>query len=355
MHLIIKKWYLQHFSNPEAVVVTSILIIISCIFFFFGHILTPIFASLVIAYLLDAPIKTLDSYKIPHLVSVSIVFSLFCGLVIVALFVLLPLLWQQSVNFVLELPNIVNKGKELIEKLTYSYPNFISTDFLNTSTQTLQTHLNSLGQWVISTSIATIPSMFILVIYFVVVPLLVFFFLADKDKIIDWFKFFLPSQSHIITDMWKVINEQLGNYIRGKVIETLIVAVVTYICFLYLGLNYTLLLAVFVGLSVIIPFIGAVVVTIPVIIVALLQWGGSSEFMTLMIVYTIIMTLDANLLVPLLFSEAVKIHPAAIIIAIIFFGGIWGFWGIFFAIPLAVVLKTLMLLWPVEEVESDFV
>ena len=62
--------------------------------------------------------------------------------------------------------------------------------------------------------------------------------------------------------------------------------------------------------------------------------------------YGIIQALDGNVLVPFVFSEVVDIHPVAIIVAILFFGGIWGFWGVFFAIPLAVVVQAVLGAWP---------
>lgn len=112
-----------------------------------------------------------------------------------------------------------------------------------------------------------------------------------------------------------------------------------------LDLRYAVLLGVLVGLSVLIPYIGAAVVTIPVCVVALFQWGLATEFWYVFIAYAIIQTLDGNVLVPLLFSEAVNLHPLMIIVAVLFFGGVWGFWGVFFAIPLATLVKALSNAW----------
>jgi putative permease len=106
------------------------------------------------------------------------------------------------------------------------------------------------------------------------------------------------------------------------------------------------LLATLVGLSVIIPYIGATVVTIPVALVAYFQWGWSAQFAWLLIAYLVIQVLDGNVLVPLLFSEAVNLHPIAIIVAVLFFGGLWGFWGVFFAIPLATLVQAVIRAWP---------
>jgi putative permease len=64
-----------------------------------------------------------------------------------------------------------------------------------------------------------------------------------------------------------------------------------------------------------------------------------------MLAYGIIQALDGNIIVPLLFSEAVNLHPVTIIIAVIFFGGLWGFWGVFFAIPLATLVKAVINAW----------
>ena len=149
-----------------------------------------------------------------------------------------------------------------------------------------------------------------------------------------------------MTQVWTEMNQQIANYIRGKVIEILIVGAVSYICFVVLNVNYAALLAVVVGLSVLVPYIGATVATIPVALIGLFQWGLGNEFMILMIVYAVIQALDGNVLVPILFSEAVNLHPVAIISAVLIFGGLWGFWGIFFAIPLATLFKAVLYAWP---------
>jgi putative permease len=112
------------------------------------------------------------------------------------------------------------------------------------------------------------------------------------------------------------------------------------------GLNYAMLLALVVGLSVIIPYIGASVVTVPVVLIAWFQWGWSPPFLWLTVAYLIIQALDGNVVVPLLFSAVVNLHPVAIIVAILIFGGIWGFWGVFFAIPLATVVQAILSAWP---------
>jgi putative permease len=146
--------------------------------------------------------------------------------------------------------------------------------------------------------------------------------------------------------IWKEMDGQLSNYIRGKVVEIFLVGGAAYILFVIMGINYALLLSVLVGMSVIVPYIGATAVTLPVMAVAYVQWGIGGEFYTILIGYLILQIVDGNVLVPVIFSEANDLHPVAIIAAVLVFGGIWGMAGVFFAIPLATFVKAIVNAWP---------
>jgi putative permease len=209
--------------------------------------------------------------------------------------------------------------------------------------------IGKFGQWALTFSLSSLPLLVNIMIYFVLVPILVFFFLKDREMIGRWVSGYLPRERTLLTRVAQDMNRQIANYIRGKVIEIFICGVATYIAFVALGLNYAALLALLVGLSVVVPYVGAVVVTVPVTLIALFQWGWGDQFIYLMVVYGIIQTLDGNVLVPLLFSEAVSLHPVAIICAVLLFGGLWGFWGVFFAIPLATLFKAVLDAWPRHE------
>ena len=199
---------------------------------------------------------------------------------------------------------------------------------------------------VLSLSLASIPAMLTVIVYLILGPVLVFFFLKDKDQLIAWMTGFLPRDRGVLDQVWHEMDDQIGNYVRGKVYEIFIVGSVSYAVFTWLGLNYAPLLGVIVGLSVIVPYIGAAVVTLPVALAAYLQMGFGNDFTWVIVAYAIIQAVDGNVLVPLLFSDVVNLHPVAIIVAVLVFGGLWGFWGVFFAIPLATLVKSLLKAWP---------
>ncbi len=153
--------------------------------------------------------------------------------------------------------------------------------------------------------------------------------------------------------VWREVDQQIGNYIRGKVLEIVVVSVASYLSFLILGLDFALLLGILIGLSVLIPYVGATIMTFPVAAVAYVQWGFGSEMTWAVAAYLVVQGLDGNILVPILYSEAVKLHPVAIIASILFFGGLWGFWGVFFAIPLATLVRAVIEAWPRARRGSD--
>jgi putative permease len=212
----------------------------------------------------------------------------------------------------------------------------------------LNVQLQDLSRAILEGVVLQVPSVVALIIYLVLVPLAVFFFLKDRRVLVNALASVLPQERPLLNRVGAEMNAQLANYVRGKFVEIVFVSVVTYLTFIVLGLNYAALLALLVGISVLIPFIGAAVVTIPVALVAYLQWGWSPEFAYLISAYFIIQALDGNVLVPLLFSEAVDLHPLTIIVAVLAFGGLWGFWGVFFAIPLATLIKAVFNAWPRE-------
>jgi len=173
-------------------------------------------------------------------------------------------------------------------------------------------------------------------------PLLVFFFLKDKDRLLHWATGFLPEDRRLASEVWQEVDLQIGNYVRGKVWEIFIVWTVSYVTFAVLGLDFAILISLFVGLSVLVPYIGATVMGLPVMLIGYFQWGWGPQLAYATVAYLVIQLLDGNLLAPLLLSEVVNLHPIAIIVAILVFGGMWGFWGVFFAIPLATLVQALL-------------
>ncbi len=349
MFKVLRDWIQRYFSDEEAVVLTVLLFLAFTAVLTLGGMLAPVLAGMVLAYLMQGLVTTLERLRLPGGLAVGLVFALFMGLLVVFIVVVLPLLWHQLITLFNELPGMLAKWQSLLLLLPERYPHLVSDEQVLQAIEVARGEIGKFGQWALTFSLSSLPLLVNIMIYLVLVPILVFFFLKDREMIGRWVSGYLPRERALITRVAEEMNRQIANYIRGKVIEIVICGGVTYIAFVALGLNYAALLALLVGVSVVVPYVGAVVVTVPVMLIALFQWGWSDQFIYLMAVYGIIQTLDGNVLVPLLFSEAVNLHPVAIICAVLLFGGLWGFWGVFFAIPLATLFKAVLDAWPRQE------
>ncbi len=353
----ISTWFRRNFSDPGAISLFFTLVIGFVLIEFFGGLLLPVIISIILTYLLQAGVKWLERWYCPHIIAVLLVFIVFISAVIVAFLWLAPLMWKQLSNLVSELPLAFSKGQGWMLALQQKYPNIYTQVHPEQVITFFRQHMAHFGQIALRYSLITIPSVIQVILYFILVPLLVFFFLKDSKQILQWFSQYMPRERGLVLSVWSEVNTKIGAYVRGRALEIIIVSVVSMISFAILGLQYSVLLGVLVGLSVIVPYIGAVVVTIPVVIIALMQWGLSTHCVYLLSVYTLIIVLDANVLVPLLFSEAMDMHPVVIILAVVIFGGLWGFWGVFFAIPLATLVNAVLHAWPrvLGEAEPELV
>lgn len=346
---IVSDWFKRYLSDPQVVILAILLIGGFTVILFFGNMLAPVIASLVIAYLLEGVVRQLQRVGVPRFAAVLVVFVAFLAFLLFVLFGLLPLLSRQVTQLIQQLPNMIAQGQELLMQLPQRYPNIVSEQQAVEVVDALRSELASWGQGILSYSIASVVGVITLLVYLVLMPLLVFFFLKDKVRLCSWFRSYMPDDLDLAARVWSDVDIQIGNYVRGKFFEIMIVWVVSYVTFTFMGLQFAILLGMVVGLSVIIPYIGATVVTLPVAVIAYFQWGYGADFGYLLLAYAVIQALDGNVLVPLLFSEVINLHPVAIIVAVLIFGGLWGFWGVFFAIPLATLVQAVLSAWPRDE------
>jgi putative permease len=343
---LISDWFRRNFSDPQVVLLAVLLAVGFAVVLIFGRMLAPAIAALIIAFILDRPVMLLRGRGMPNLVATSVVFVGFLGVAFFVVLTLLPLVLEQITELVRQLPSITLQIQDAVLALPELYPTLFDEAQVAEIIAALRAQILNLGEPVLQYSLASITSLVTVVVYLILAPLLVFFFLKDKENIIQWFSRFLPIQRPLVNQVWKEVNQKIGAYIRGKVYEILIVGVVTWLTFTVIGLEFAILLALVTGLSVLIPYIGAAAIFFPVAAVAFFQWGPGGDFVLALVAYGIIQGLDGNLLAPLLFAEIVKLHASAIVVAILIFGGIWGFWGLFFAIPLATLAHEVIKAWP---------
>ena len=343
---VLGGWVNRYFSRPDAIFLISVLLVIALVLYTLAGALAPVLTGLVLAFLLQGLVGRLEKLGSPRLLAIALAMIVLIGTVATAVLLVVPLLWQQAADLLALAPALVGILRDGLSSLAEAFPEFITEEQILGVVNESSKELGNLSGVLLESAFSQVFSLFGLVIYLVLVPMSVFFLLKDKELLMAHLASLLPKDRPLLDAVGSQMNAQLGNYVRGKAVEILLVGTVTFITFLFFGLNYAALLGVLVGISVLIPFIGAAIVTLPVFMIAVLQFGWSLDLAWVMLAYAIIQFLDGNVLVPLLFSEAVDLHPITIIIAILAFGGLWGLWGVFFAIPLATFIKAIYAAWP---------
>ena len=346
MKKLLLDFYNRYFQDEEAVILLFLLLGGLAVLLLFGRWLAPVITAVIIAYLMQGLVDLLRRYGLPGWLAFGFVYTLFVGLFSALLLYLIPRAWVQLRQVAADLPSLLSQWRQSLTALPENYPELFSQQQIQGLIDGVSGELSGYVQRVVAYSWNSIPDLIYWVVFSVLVPILVFFMMRDKDALVKWCTGFLPRRRPLMARIWREMDQQIANYVRGKFLEILIVGGASYLMFTLFGVNYSLLLSVLVGLSVLVPYIGATVVTIPVAAVAYVQWGISGEFVTVLAAYGVLQLLDGNVLVPVIFSEAVNLHPVAIIAAVLLFGGWLGLVGVFFAIPLATLIKAVFNAWP---------
>ena len=342
----LKNFFDRYFYDDEQYAALFILSIGIIILYFLGGIIAPVLVSILIAYILNGLMSFMEEKGNSRILSLSVTLFIF-GLFYLSIFLFLPFLSRQILLLVSDIPQIYESVNLFLSNQLAGYT--IQSNQLDEVIINAFSYIPTLFQNALLQLNSGFSAVMNALLYLIIVPFLVFFLLKDRDVFMNYAEILLPKKKNLLTKIWKDLNIQLYGYLRGKGLEMIIVALVTGFVFYFQGVNYSIILAILVGLSVLIPYVGAILVTIPVVLIGLFQWGLDSSFYIFITSYLIIQALDGNVLMPLLLGREVKLHPVVIITAVLIFGGIWGFWGLLLAIPIATFLRAIMVAWPTRE------
>ncbi|MBF0271732.1 MAG: AI-2E family transporter [Magnetococcales bacterium] len=335
--------YLEKFHNPQLMGLLLALLGAILTINLFGSALAPYFTAVIMAYLLEGMVRPLERVRMPRMVAVMVVFSLFILIASAIFLILTPALVRELSRVSTEIPKITETLKALMQQITLSASGWIDSPFA----ESMLLGLVEKSQGWAADSISMLlkgglPGLVSVLIYLFLVPFLIFFFMKDKTALLTAFSRYLPRERTLLKRVLSEVNVGVGGYIRGKFWEMLLLGSASYLGFVLIGFQYAFLVAVLTGLSVLIPFLGLAAVTLPVILLGILQWGITWEAAHPLIVYGILQLVDGNLIAPMILGETVQVHPTTIMLAVLFFGSLWGVAGVFFAVPLAVLVKSVL-------------
>lgn len=313
-----------------------------------SKILTPFFIAGVISYILQPIIFYLSRHhKFPRNATVAIIFLLFLSIFTVVVAVVLPIIYQQVTLLITKIPTYNNYLQtELIPVITEQVqavdPAIASKikDLINNFASGIFSLMTAFANNIWYYTMATIN----VVILLVLIPIILFYFLRDWSKIITNIDNLLPLQNkHNIKRILTAINDTLSAYIRGQLNVCLLLSTYYSIALSIVGVDLSVLLGVVSGFSIIIPFVGASITFIMTMIVSYCAFGIGNKLFYITMIYLIGIVVESYILAPKMIGDKIGLHPLWIIFAVLALGNLFGFIGIFFAVPMAGIIKVLFL------------
>ena len=306
-----------------------------------GDLSTPILTSIVLALLFRPMQVYFTKIGLPEKFSVFVTFLIVVLLAILFFLIFIPLFINEANRYWNELPNLVVIAEPLLELLgQYNAP--------NESIEGAQSFLSEIAGFAseaLSFSISRLQDTANLLLTLILVPIFLFFWLWDTDTLSSGFSKLVPKKRKFLVKVWNETNTNFQSYFKAKFVEVFVVALSGSLMFWALGLNSPVLLGVSFGLSQLIPFFGPVFMTFPVLIVSLAQFGLDPYVIVILLFYALLQNIDGNIFLPFLMSGVVKLPAVVVLLSVFLFGAIFGIWGVFFAVPIASFIKSLMDNW----------
>jgi putative permease len=250
---------------------------------------------------------------------------------------LLNLHWESLIR---DLPLYLQKVKVILQKWEGRFePAYASEEWrwlLDNLLGSMDTLFSQIGSGVYAAMTRVVFNLFNLIL----APILVFFMLYYKrdavNGIIDW----LPAgQRDAILDAGREINANIGGFIKGQFVVSLIVAILVTVALIFLGVDFPLLNGIFAGVASILPFIGVILATLPPLFFAYVKFQSGFVVFKVIASFVVIYFLEGYLIKPLVFKGVINLNPLVTIIAVMALGEMMGFWGILLAIPIAAAVK----------------
>ncbi|WP_350308620.1 AI-2E family transporter [Gracilibacillus phocaeensis] len=304
---------------------------------YLAAIAVPIIGAGIIFYISNPFVNWLEKKRIPRLAGIGIVFLLVIAVITVIVMFIAPIVQRQFTNLINNIPDMFDNAQKLFD-LWQENQNVIPSQFDDTI-ESITNNFNTYAEAITTGIIGTIGSIFGFVFSIFLIPFFLFFMLKDGHKFVPFVSQFLsPAKAKSFRTLSDNVNHTLASFIQGQFIVSLCVGIMLYIGYSFIGLRYSLSLALFGLVMNFVPFIGPFLSAIPAIIVGFFQEPILAVWAT--VVMVIAQQIESNIISPNVMGKKLSIHPLTVITLILAAGGIAGFIGVLFIIPAYAVVKT---------------
>ncbi|MCE7790924.1 AI-2E family transporter [Salipaludibacillus sp. CUR1] len=306
----------------------------------FFKVLTPFLFAGFIIYLLHPVVEKLEKANIPRPLSIFIIFSLFLVLTVAGLLKASPYIIEEGRELLTQLPELAGTYREFTVEFTNQ------AAFLPDTFQQRMDNWISRGEGWVAGALeelgAALVSLLDWALLLIVIPFIVFYGLKDFPLLKNTSWYLTPKKMRRNgKQLIMAVDQTLGSYIRGQLIVCIVVGLLAWGAFWVIDMPYGTLLAIFIGVTNIIPYFGPILGAVPVILLALTE---SFQLVLLGIAAVfIIQIVEGNILAPVIVGKSIHTHPLLIIFALVIGNEMGGIIGLILAVPVLAVLKVLLL------------
>lgn len=307
----------------------------------------PFVVAGILFYICRPLVTFLENRKIPKWIAIL---SAYLAIVLVGYGIVklvAPAINDQLETFIKNLPAMVSTVMEWInyvQENRNTFPSFVQDAFATASGDLqakLQENIGNIANGILGV-FGLIGGFINTIFALVLVPFILFYMLKDGYRFAPSVSILFPRtrRDNVLTIL-KDMDKTIATYIQGQIIVSLIVGILLYIGYLIIGLDYSLVLAVFGMFTNVIPFLGPYIAVIPAILVAVFQ--DPILVLYVGIIMLIAQQIEGNIISPNIMGKTLNIHPLTIIVLILTAGNLVGLIGVIFVIPAYSIVKVIVI------------
>ncbi|MGO2637686.1 MAG: AI-2E family transporter [Enterococcus viikkiensis] len=333
--LVILSALAIYLLNTVSFIFRPLVVIISTV-------LPPMIFALLLYYLLNPIVNFLSKKGLSRTISIALTYVVIFGLLFFGGARLVPVIQDQAQDLIKQFPKYVDDFQQDIKNLLDATPFAASSDeALNSLDKLSKDALSYLGNnWQdgakgLGTLFSAVSSTAITLF---TGPIIAFFLIQSPHKLYKTFMDLVPPRFRMdVSALVKIANQQLGAFLKGQVIASLLLGLIYWVVFLILGLQFATVIALAAGILSIIPYIGSFLAFLPGLFIAF----QDSTFMVVkfVIAWFVVQLLHGDLVVPRVMGDKLKIHPITILVVLLVMGDLLGLVGVIFGIPIYSMIK----------------